>query len=189
MSQALPLSTREQIISLRQSGQTLRSISASLGLDYVTVQRLCARYKLDPIYGLKPRYENCGKKRRGPDDFVYRAVRCFRSWHPAWGATKIRCEILRLRPDLSLPSVRTLQRWFHWNGQTQERIQKVSSSKRWANSVHEGWQIDGKEEVKLADGQKSSWLNIVDEHSSAIIEVEVFPLQTYRASSHNQNKG
>ena len=88
MSQALPLPIREQIISLRQSGQSLRSIRATLGLDYVTVQRLCARYKLDPVNGLKPRYENCGKKRRGPDDFVYRSVRCFRSWHPGWGAAK-----------------------------------------------------------------------------------------------------
>jgi hypothetical protein len=46
---------------------------------------------------------------------------------------------------------------------------------RQAKNLHEGWQIDAKEEMRLADGSKSSWLNITDEYSGMVIDPPVFP--------------
>ena len=48
---------------------------------------------------------------------------------------------------------------------------------RWAKHLHEGWQIDAKEEILTANGYKNCWLNIVDEHSGTVIDPPVFPLQ------------
>lgn len=172
------MSLRLQIIEDRKGGVTLLSLSAKYQLSYGTVQTLCAQYAQKGTEGLKPQYHNCGKQRRdGRHDFVYRAVRCFKCWHPSWGAEKIRLELLMLRPDLELPATRTLQQWFVYNGQNHRRSRAPNHERQWAKSVHEVWQVDAKEEMVTLDGAKSCWLNITDERSGGIICPRVFPPQ------------
>lgn len=127
--------------------------------------------------GLQPLYSNCGKRRRDPRrDLVYRAVRCFKTWHAQWGAEKIRTELLRRRPGLSVPPARTLQQWFSDNSQNRKRDKQPRATKQWGKSAHDVWQIDAKEEMQTLDGHKNCWLNIKDEYTGAIIEPGVFPL-------------
>lgn len=189
MATPLPMATRQKIISSRASGKSLREISRELSISYATVQQLCKRYKLDPDSGLLPRYGACGKVRRDGTDLVYRAVRCMKCWHPSWGAAKIRCELLRLRPTLKIPQVRMLQKWFHWNGQIPVPSELQLPDSRWAKSVHEGWQIDAKEGISILGPQKQSWLNIVDECSSAVIDTGVFPPQKDHGSTLESDSG
>lgn len=146
-------------------------------MSYSTVQSLCASYRDKGESGLLPAYCACGKKRRDArTDFVYRAVRCFKTWHPSWGAGKIRAEILLACPALGLPSIRSIERWFMYNGQNRRRKRPPQAEKQWAKSAHEVWQIDAKEELLSLDGQKNCWLNIKDEYTGAVIDPPVFPL-------------
>ena len=177
MGRPLSPETRHRIIKLRQEGLSLKAISLEVGASFSAVQSVCARYKADGADGLVPRYSNCGLNRPSSSDLVYRAVRCFRTWHPSWGAGKICAELSRLRPCLEVPSERTLQRWFHWNGQVQKGSHIPKRPVRWAKSTHQGWQIDAKEVVRLQDGSENSWLSIIDEHSGGIIDAGVFPLR------------
>lgn len=175
MGKALSYSQRRQIITLRQSGKSLRCISRELGISYGTIQQICKRYSATGEEGLIPRYSRCGPKRRDGHDFVYRAVRCLKTWHPNWGAGKIRCEILHARPNLVLPQVRMLQHWFHWNNQVITSRSLTLPQSCWAGTVHEGWQIDAKEAIKVKGYTPHSWLNIVDERSSGVIDARLFP--------------
>lgn len=177
MGRPLSPETRHRIIELRQEGLSLQHISLEVGASFSAVQSLCARYKAQGADGLVPRYSNCGLSRPSSSDLVYRAVRCFRAWHPSWGAGKICAELSQLRPTLELPSQRTLQRWFHWNGQAQRGSKAPERLSRWATSTHQGWQVDAKEVVRLKDGSENSWLSIIDEHSGGIIDAGVFPLR------------
>lgn len=45
--------------------------------------------------------------------------------------------------------------------------------KKWSKTAHETWQIDGKEQVALADGTQISWMNIGDEGTSAHLQASV----------------
>lgn len=177
MPKAIPPKVRQSIFSLRRQGYTLSRIATELGLSYGTVQRLCAAYQKDPVAALSPAYANCGKRRPDASDLVFRAVRCMKHWHPSWGAEKIRTELLLLRPSLLIPQARMLQKWFHWNGQVPPKAPLSRPKGPWAKRVHQGWQIDAKENVSIADQQKLCWLNIVDERSGGIIDAGVFPLQ------------
>jgi hypothetical protein len=177
MGKPLSVEKRGQIIGLRKMGKSLTTISEELAVSYTAVQALCARYASEGEQGLLPRYENCGKKRPTCESFVYRAVRCLRSWHPGWGAGKIRAELLRLRPGLALPKERTIQRWFHWNAQAHPPSKLVKRSPHWAKASHQGWQIDGKEAARIKDGSIFSWLTVIDEHSGGFIDAGVFPLR------------
>jgi transposase InsO family protein len=45
----------------------------------------------------------------------------------------------------------------------------------WTREVHHTWQIDGKEHVCLANGDKVSWLNVADEGSGSLLSNRVNP--------------
>ena len=77
---------------------------------------------------------------------------------------------------MELPNVRTFYRWFHWNKQIRSKSKVPKQQAQWARHLHQGWQIDAKEEMQTLDGQKSCWLNIVDEHSGTVIDPPVFSL-------------
>jgi hypothetical protein len=176
MGGAKAMGLRLQLIEGRKAGKTLEALSQTYQVSYGTVQGLCARYKQLGELGLKPRYANCGNRRRDGRDLVYRAVRCFKTWHPKWGAEKIRAELLLRGPGLNIPPTRTLQQWFVYNGQNRRQRSKIPQSERqWAKAVHEVWQVDGKEELRTLDERKNCWLNITDECSGGIIHPKVFP--------------
>lgn len=177
MGKPINAGIRHLIIEGRHSGKTLSELSALHGVSYTSVQQLCHRYNEEGKTGLKPRYSSCGRKR--PDassHFIYRAMLCYKCWHPTWGAGKIKAEILLLRPELSLPPLRTIQKWFCYAGLDKLRNRLPRQAKQWAKSAHEVWQIDAKEEMQIRDGTKNCWLNIKDEYTGAVLSPVVFPL-------------
>lgn len=50
--------------------------------------------------------------------------------------------------------------------------------KKWSEQAHEVWQIDGKEQVGLANGEEVSWMNIADEGTSAHLKAFVCEVST-----------
>lgn len=177
MPQPIPMALRQSIVTQYKKGVKISSIARHFKISRGSIYSFIQRESLEGIEGLGPKYDPCGKTRPTSKDFSYRAVRCMRTWHPSWGAEKIRAEILRMRPNLQLPHYRTFTDWFHWNGQItptlRSRLPKTSTKR--AKRLHEGWQVDAKEEMTLADGSENCWLNITDEYSGMVIDPPVFP--------------
>jgi hypothetical protein len=175
---ALPLAVRQQIIELKTKGSSLQSIAKERQLGYATLRRLWQRYKAAGTSGLTPRYDSCGPApgfRCTP--LIYRAAVWLKRRHPHWGAALIR-EILKERyQDLAVPADRTLQHWFKTKKlyKLKSRFPVLQTPAPWATQVHEVWQIDAKEKLKLLSGQKASYLSVVDEHSGALLRAVVFP--------------
>jgi len=176
MPKSLSMAIRLSIIEDYRKGEKISYLSRKFKINRGTIRELIKRHKAEGVEGLRTKYECCGKKRPDEQDFVFRAVRCFRTWHPSWGAEKIRCE-LRLRDKkIPLPSVRTMNRWFHWNDQIAVSLKSslpICENKK-AKALHEVWQIDAKEEMIIGDGSKNCWLNIVDEYSGMVIQPPIF---------------
>lgn len=182
MGSATPMAIRQRLIAQYEQGQSVSWLAEHFQISRGTIYSLIHRYKARGPAGLRPLYSNCGKRRPDAEDFIFRAVRCMRCWHPNWGADKIHAELLRMRPQLKLPSIRTFYRWFRWNEQTQLSSKVPEAPRQWAKHLHEGWQIDAKEKMRIAGGSKHCWLNIIDEHSGTVIDPPVFPLQGYKRS-------
>lgn len=190
MPKALDTALRKTILDARASGKTLLCICETYGVKYVTVQKLCSRSrKKGESVALKPLYVNCGKNRPDRKFFIYRAVICYKTWHPTWGAEKIRSEMVLLRPELPVPPARTLQKWFHYAGLSKSRSKIPRDKPVWGKRSHEVWQIDAKEEMTTLDGSKNCWLNIKDEKTGMVIEPAVFPLQENLRSAFVRNQG
>ncbi|MCP4131629.1 MAG: helix-turn-helix domain-containing protein [bacterium] len=172
------MALRQSILERYKKGEKISFLARVFKVNRGTIYSFIKREASEGIDGLRPNYDKCGKSRPYENEFIFRAVRCLRTWHPAWGAEKIRAEMLRIRPGLQLPHYRTFNRWFHWNGQKEMLLKsKLPKPKsRQARRLHEGWQIDAKEEMTIADHSKNCWLNITDEYSGTVIDPCVFSL-------------
>lgn len=176
MGSSVNASKRHQIIAAYKKGNRISTISKEYQVSRGMIYNLLSRYEKEGEKGLKPKYSNCGKSRPTEKDFLYRAIRCMRTWHPTWGSEKIQAEIHRLRPNLKLPTTRTMNRWFHWNNQLQVKTKLPSTDRTWAKNLHDVWQIDAKESMLTQNGENNCWLNVVDEYSGAPISPIVFSL-------------
>lgn len=177
MASIIPMAIRQQVVRSFENKESVSSISRRLKISRNTVYKLLRRYKEQGQQGLQPRYHNCGKIRPDRTDLIFRAVRCFKTWHPHWGAPKIHAELACLRPDLPLPMIRTINRWFHWNKQAKKPQTSLPKSDRyWSKDLHHSWQIDAKEAIQIADGSQQCWLNITDECSGTVVDPPVFSL-------------
>lgn len=78
--------------------------------------------------------------------------------------------------EVGLPSSRQMQRWFRQRGLNEPRQRKGEPKAGKAEAVHDCWQVDAKERLVLAGGQRCSYLSVVDEHSGGSLGAVLFPL-------------
>jgi hypothetical protein len=166
---------RLEIVKRHEKGESLRSISDELHLSYETVKKIWRHWQAKGA--IEPNYEQA--KQRGTRHYreAQALVLEMKRQHPRWGAQLIWLEIRQAQPHMTLPSIRTMQRWFiaaGINRSSQVKQQRAMTVKR-GEHVHEVWAVDAKENILLADGNRVSWLIISDEASGAILQSEIFP--------------
>ena len=112
MGQATPLAIRKEIISLRQSGHKHAEISQALNVSFATVKYIWGNYKKEGEKGLLTKYANCGVKTIRSEVRMYRVTMWLKRLHPWWGAGRIRIGLQSRYNEETIPSERTMQRWF-----------------------------------------------------------------------------
>jgi transposase len=175
MPAALPLPRRQQIVALRQAGLSLPAIAQQLQLAPATVRDWWHRYRDQGETGLQTHYDRCGPRAARTAPLVQQAVLTLRREHPTWGAGLIRLETKKQFPDQPLPTVRQIQRWFRAAGLQPPRAKRPPVERQRGSEPHQVWQIDAKEQLRLADGSGTSVLTVTDEASGALLGVVPFP--------------
>jgi len=176
MPAPVSIEIRRQIVERHEKGESLKSISRELNLPYVTVKSIWRHWRVHQK--LEPNYEQAklrGTRRYG---HLYARAIAMKQAHPKWGAGLILLELQPEFPEASLPSERTLQRWFREEGvgnppKTQQRSQTSVARGRF---VHQVWAVDAKERMRLKDESGASWLLVTDEASGAVLGADAFPL-------------
>ena len=176
MPQAIPVAQRQVIVERHQPGASLEQIAGQLGLSPWTVRTLWRRYRDRGPAGLEPDYAACGRAGARCERRVYRAALWLKRAHPGWGGPLIRTLIQQRWPEAQVPVARNLQRWFRAAGiNTSPRQRRPREPVQRATAVHETWEMDAKEQVRLADASGVSWLTLSDEKSGAILDSPLFP--------------
>lgn len=152
------------------------AVAAQLHLPLRTVQRLFARFEQLGRDGIATRYAACGQQQpaQTPPEQVEQLCQTRRD-HPLWGSEMIRLELAT--PQAALPCARTVRRHLRRAGlQAAPPGRPPTRSPRLgrARTVHQRWQIDASEELRLADGSRVCWLRVVDECSGAFLQTVVF---------------
>ena len=208
MASAHSLSVRESVIGLRLEGYNMREISRELSISYGSVRDFC--HRMSPCCGescadsslvtspcdLLPRYSHCGLQQKAYSLVVIETSLSLKRLHPLWGAARI---LISLATELSqmvdlgtadatdiekLPSDRTLDRWFRENNLSKPPRRSGEPTIGRARKVHNIWEVDAKEHLRLQDGQSACYLTMVDEKSGAWLASPVFPLWTHQSSTH-----
>lgn len=62
-----------------------------------------------------------------------------------------------------------------------QRVVLQTAKKKWSKTAHETWQLDGKEQIMLGNGEEVSWMNIADEGTSAHLKAVLNSTRTVAA--------
>jgi hypothetical protein len=131
-----------------------------------------------------PNYNSCGNKGQiRASYFFYRACIWLKRHHLDWGAPFIHLELMERYGAQDIPSVRQMQRWFnnhHLNVPRQRKEKEVVPK---IEHAHDRWQVDAKEQLRLADGTPCTYISIVDEYTGSSLGATLFPLRPNQSSA------
>ena len=174
MPKPIPVAIRRQIVERHQGGERLRHIAGELGMPYESIRNVWRLYRREGR--VHPNYQACGHHGVRGSRRVYRAALFLKRLHPTWGAGLIRQVIADKWRTESLPTARSLQRWFRQAG-LRRKVKKPAGESRMGRgkSPHNVWEMDSREGIQLASGEHVTWLVISDEASGAVLSADVFP--------------
>ncbi|MVM42153.1 hypothetical protein GO730_38200 [Spirosoma sp. HMF3257] len=86
MGKAISLPLREQIVALKQTGNTLQAIHQQLSLSFGTIRSIWKRFTQHGQAGLGTHFDHCGGKPPAATNQIFRAARWLRYRHPEWGS-------------------------------------------------------------------------------------------------------
>jgi hypothetical protein len=174
MPKPIPVAIRRQIVERRKQGEGLNRLAEDLSMPYESIRKVWRLYRREGR--LYPNYQACGKREVKASRRVYRAAIWLKRLHPTWGAPLIRQVIRDKWVDERVPHERSLQRWFIQAG-VQPKKPKVEGQARYGRGTasHNIWEMDSREAIRLANGEKVSWLLVSDEASGAVLGGEIFP--------------
>jgi transposase len=171
----LPFPLREQIVQRHQQGEPLTAIAEDLNRPYKTVRQWWRRFRNEGAPGLQTRYHNCGPRGPKTAPAIHTAALTMKREHPTWGAGLIRVQLLEQFPGQGVPKIRGIQRWFHAAGLQPRRAKRPPRERDRAQEPHAVWQMDAKEQMRLADGTGTCVLTVADEASGAVLRLAPFP--------------
>lgn len=190
MGQAKSIAVRQQIIQMKQSGQTHAQVAASLQIGVGTVQNILNRYKAGGAPALSVSYDRCGRRVGHEDEVAFRLVRFVKHLHPDWGVPLIRLKVSEKYPKLRLRSVRHYQRrLFSSSGKLPAPILPPPITTDKSRIAHDTWQIDAKERFFVQNGEEVCYLTIVDEGTGALLGTKAFPPREDFASTCGADPG
>lgn len=165
-----------------QEGLKKTQISRELQVDYDTILDWCKRFKNEGEQGLSTRYEHCGRSAAADDPHRLRAIE-MRKLHPFWGAEYIRLQLLREFPGEKIVKPNQIRRWIRQEGLVAGKTRLPATKPEWVSRPLQRVQVDAKEQLQTADNQPCCYLNFTDEHSGAVLDAFVFPLQPNKPGS------
>jgi hypothetical protein len=175
MGKAIPYDMRVKIIRDWQSGHSVLKIKGELGISETGIRGVIRRYEQFGEQGYQTDYHHCGKSQRHfYSEAIEAEVERRRLRGP--GSYYVSSVLADQFQGQRTPSARTiLRRWSAAGGNPRKKSRPAQKANEWSEEVHHTWQIDGKEQIKLADSQQVSWANIADEATGTDLLVEVFP--------------
>jgi hypothetical protein len=174
MPKPIAVAIRRQIVDRREQGERLNRIAADLSMPYESVRKVWRLYRREGR--IHPNYQACGKRGVKASQRVYRAAIWLKVLHPTWGAPLIRQVIRDKWADEQVPHERSLQRWFIAAGVQPKKPKGEGQARHGRGKApHNIWEMDSREAIQLASGEKVSWLLVSDEASGAVLGGEIFP--------------
>ncbi len=181
----LSVDERIEIYMQKQAGHTLHEISQSKGISFQTARKWWRVGRDFGLTGIRARTRGRPANGTGSsfDAKVIDEALKLKKKHPRWGANRVLVELKRDQQltERKLPSRSRLQAIFKAHcpevvGNWTHHIKLPKPPK--ATAVHEVWQLDHQEGLKLQDGSKATVCNVRDPVGAAMISSRAFEVTT-----------
>lgn len=186
--EALSLAEKRRIYEGKLQGKRLRELAAELGCSVSSVRKWWRRGRDEGLSGL-----NRKRIGRGPkgylsqfDPEIAEQALFYKRSHPRWGARRVLVELQQVAElrELPLPGPSRLAEFFKMAcpecvGVVRPRQPPPARPPR-ASRVHQIWQFDSQEGIRLSDGEIATIGNIWDEWGAACIVSQAFAVKTAR---------
>lgn len=182
MGKAIPPAVRAEIIRLTEQGRSAVEVSRLLGLGYPGVAKVCRQYRKAGESALSLGYQRCGR-RSSFDSSLWDSIDSALSENKDLGAPIIRSRLLAQGALPRVPHERTIQRRWKSQGKNKPRGRRPRGDSSYTKEVHATWQIDGKEQVRLADDSMVCYLSFTDEATCSFLKGHVFPHSPFDETS------
>ncbi len=181
---------KERIYQGKLAGQRLSELAAELGCSIWCVRKWWRRGQAEGLNGL-------GQARRGRgqsgvlgqfEPIVSQKALVYKGSHQRWGARRVLVALAQAfkaaEPAVRLPSASRLALFFkercpEWVNSPKPAPPPPPRPPR-AKAVHQIWQLDSQEGIKLADADVVTMANLRDERGCAQLAARVFSVKTAR---------
>lgn len=186
--EAISLADKRRIYEGKLQGKRLRELATEIGCSVDCVRKWWRRGRDEGLRGLE-------RKRvgRGPkgylsqfDPRIAEQALLYKRSHPRWGARRVLVELQQVAElsELPLPGPSRLAEFFKMAcpecvGGVRPRQSPPVRPPR-ASRVHQIWQFDSQEGIRLSDGEIATIGNIWDEWGAACIASQAFAVKTAR---------
>lgn len=187
MSNREPLTVweKEEIVAAKVAGKTLSEIAELVGCSVSCSRKWWRRGRDYGLVGLAKKRRGRGKsgKLSHFDQFIARQALALKQSHPKWGAARVLLEMAAdpQLEELPLPAARTLASYFQAACPEllrRKKKKKVQAQATSAQGVHEVWQVDHQEGIRLDNGEAVTICNIRDPYAAAILMSQAIEVTT-----------
>ncbi len=174
----LSIAEKERIYQGRLAGQTQAVLARELGCSIDCVKKWWRIGCREGLNGLRAARRSRGGS--GPlsqfEPQVTTTALILKRQHPGWGPNRVRIELANdpELKELRLPRRSRLADFF------KEHRPEPASQPHRATAVHEQWQLDSQEGIRLQDGTIATICNIRDPVGAAMIASQAVAVQTKR---------
>ncbi len=180
---------KERIYQGKLAGKTIRGLAAEIGCSEATVRKWWRVGRKHGQEGLRAPRHRRGKRghlsRFAPQ--VAEQAKELKHQHPGWGADRVRIEMEHQEQlqDVLLPGRSSLAAFF--KARCPEDVGKHEPRDHTppvlqATGVHEVWQVDHQEDIRLGIEEWATVCNIRDPYGAAMIASQAFATGTGSAS-------
>lgn len=174
MGRAIPYDFRRKIVRERLAGKSFEEIAANLGFPATSrgVRNIYSRYEARGEEGLATDLKKNGRQAQYTDEEMWARIESLRQDRQR-GANYIFS--LRYSRGEPTPSERTMQRKWKAFGTNRPKGRVKKRENIVPKKPHEVWEVDGKEQMKMASGEEVTWMNVADKASGSDLFAELFP--------------
>lgn len=186
MVRVLTQGQKERIYTGKLTGRTLSELAMEIGCSIACARKWWRKGRDEGLAGL--RMPRRGRGKSGSltqfDPRVAEKALEYKRSHVKWGANRVLIE-MRYDPELAelrLPSRSRLADFFKERcpecvAVRQTRAERINPLPK-PRAVHEIWQLDGQENIRLANGEIATICNIRDPVGAAMIASQAFSVKT-----------
>jgi transposase len=118
MGKAIPYDSRKKIVERKSKGFTSKEVAQEFGYSQSAVNKIWYQYKKEGESAFYNNYQKCGQSKAYSKEIQDLSNELRDNQQ---GGVYIRCKLESKYPNLSIPSERTLQRWWKEQGTNRKK--------------------------------------------------------------------